>query len=115
MTRKRASVLKQRSMTRVRVDDELGIRDVLAESERVDCGNHDVVIPVCDQHWLHDLLQISVGLAAGLLPSRHRRELGARCLGGGWNVLIRCALRKPFHELAPSGLASLCGCKKKLQ
>jgi hypothetical protein len=60
MTRICASVLKQRSMTRVRVDDELRIGQMRAESERIDGGNHDVVISVGDEYRLRDLLQISV-------------------------------------------------------
>ena len=82
-------------MTRIRIDNELRVGEMLAESERVDRRNHDVVVPVCDQHWLPDLRQISVRGTAGLLPSRHRRELGSRCLRGGWGVLIRgtCASR----------------------
>jgi hypothetical protein len=78
-----ASVLKQRSMTRVRVDDELRIGQMRAESERIDGGNHDVVISVGDEYRLRDLLQISVGLASGLLPSSHRCELGSSRLRGG--------------------------------
>jgi hypothetical protein len=39
-----------------------------AERERIDRRNHDVVFPVRDKHRLRDLLQISIGLASGLLP-----------------------------------------------
>jgi hypothetical protein len=61
-----ASVLKQRSMTRVRVDDELRIWQMRAESERIDGGNHDVIIPVGNKCRPRELLQISVRLASGL-------------------------------------------------
>src|SRR6266851_1533630 len=66
-----ARVLKQRSVTRVRVDDELRIGQMRTESERIDGGNHDVVIPIGDKRRLRDLLQISVGLASGFLPGSH--------------------------------------------
>jgi hypothetical protein len=69
------SVLKQRSVTRVRVNNELRIGQMRAERERIDRRNHDVVFPVRNKHRLRDLLQISIGLASGLLPGSHRREL----------------------------------------
>jgi hypothetical protein len=61
-----ASVLKQRFMTRVRVDDELRIWQMRAESERNDGGNHDVIIPVADKYRLRDFLQVNQWLASGL-------------------------------------------------
>ena len=59
-----AGVLKQRPMTGVWVDDELRIGQMRAERERVHRRDHDVVVPVGDQYWLCDLLQLSVGLAS---------------------------------------------------
>ena len=44
------SVLKQRSVTRVRVNDELRIGQMRAKGERIDARNHDVVVPVCDKY-----------------------------------------------------------------
>ena len=73
MTGECASVLKQRSMTRVRVDNELGIGQMRAERKRIDGRNHDVVVPV-DKYPLLDLLQVSVGLTSGFLPGGHRCE-----------------------------------------
>src|ERR1700730_1265319 len=108
-----ASVLKQRSMTRVRVDDELRIGQIRAESKRIDGGNHDVVIPVGNQYRLRDLLQISEGLSSGFLPSGHRCDLGSGRLCSGWSVLIFCPPCQPLHKLAPSRLARFRGCEKQ--
>ena len=51
-----ARVLKQRSMTRVRVDDELGIGQMRAESKRVDGRDHRIVVPIRDKYRLRNLL-----------------------------------------------------------
>ena len=59
-----AGVLKQRPMTGVWVDDELRIGQMRAERERVHRRDHDVVVPVGDQHRLSNLLQLSVGLTS---------------------------------------------------
>ena len=56
MTGECARVLKQCTMTGVRIDDELGIGQMLAESERVDSRNHRVVVPIRDKDRLCDLL-----------------------------------------------------------
>jgi hypothetical protein len=46
VTRECPGVLKQRSMTRVGVDDELGTWQMFAEYERVDGRDHSVVVAV---------------------------------------------------------------------
>ena len=51
------SVLKQRFVTRVRVNNEVRIGQMRAERERIDRRNHDVVFPVRDKHRLRDLLK----------------------------------------------------------
>ena len=58
------SVLKQRSVTRIGINDELRIGQTRAKGERIDRGNHDVVIPVGDKYRLRDLFQVRVGLGS---------------------------------------------------
>ena len=101
MTGECASVLKQRSVTRVRVDDELGIGQMLAECERVEGGDHRVVVSVGDKYRLRDLLQISAGLVSGLGPHGHRCKLGSGCLGTSWSVLIPSSVPAVLETLAP--------------
>jgi hypothetical protein len=62
-----ASVLKQRPVTRVRVDDELGVGEMLAEGERVDGGNHDVVTPIGHKGSPPDFSQAAI--AASWCPA----------------------------------------------
>lgn len=95
--------------------DELCIGQMRTESERIDGGNHDVIIPVGDKYRLRDLFQISVRLASGLLPGGHRCELGSGGLCSGQRVFVFCPQCKPLHKLVPSRLARLRGCKKQLE
>src|ERR1700677_1713624 len=110
-----AGVLKQRPVTRVWVDDELRVRQMLAQRERVDCGNHDVVIPIGDKYGLSDFLQIGMGLTSGLLPGTHCCELRTRCLRSSWSVLILRPLCKPLDKLASSRLAAFGGFEKQFE
>ena len=91
MTGECASVLKQRSISRVRIDDELGIGQMFAESERVDGGDHRVVAPIGDKYRLLDLLHVSEAFAYGPGPGSHCCQLGSRRLCRSWTVLIFCS------------------------
>ena len=66
------SVLKQRSVTRVRVNNELRIRQMRAERERIDRRNHDVVFPVRDKHRLRFVAPLSRDHDSSY--TRHRRK-----------------------------------------
>src|SRR4029077_4970413 len=105
----------QRPVTRVRVDDELRVGQMLAESVRVDCGDHDVVISIGHKYRLRNLLQVGVWFASGLLPGRHRCELCARCLRGGWSVRIFPPPRKSLDKLTSSRLASFSGFEEQFE
>jgi len=100
MTGECARMLEQSTVTRVWIDDELGVWQMLGESEGIDGGNHDVVVPVRDEHRLRDLLQISVVLASGPGPGSHRYELGSGSLRCSRSILIFRPPCEPPHELA---------------
>ena len=55
-------------MTGIRIDDQLCIRNVLSQRERVDRRHHDVIVAVHDQRGLLDFLEIGVTLPAGAPP-----------------------------------------------
>src|SRR5947199_10113519 len=105
MTGECARVLKQRSMTRVRVDDELGIGQMRAASKRVDGRDHRIVVPNRDKYRLRNLLYFSVGLASGPSPGPHRAQLCSGRLCTSWSVLVSCPPSRPLHTLSPAGLA----------
>jgi hypothetical protein len=44
-------------VTRIGVYDELSIRQVLRQDERVDRRNYDILIAVNDKRWMCDVLQ----------------------------------------------------------
>ena len=69
-----AGVLKQRPVTRVWVDDELRVRQMLAQRERVNRGNHDVVIPIGDEYGL---LEDVYKRQAPTLPVRKMKSKGS--------------------------------------
>src|SRR5580704_12552830 len=100
MTGECTCVLKQRSMTRVWIDDELGVWQMLGESERIHRGNHDVAVPVRDEHRLRDSFQISVIFASGPGPGSHRYQLGSGGLRCGRSILIFRPPCEPPHKLA---------------
>src|SRR5258708_23282463 len=55
-------------MARIRVDDELRIRDVLTKRERIDCRHHNVVVAVHDERRLADGPELVIPLSARLAP-----------------------------------------------
>src|SRR5882762_7539038 len=55
-------------MARIRVDDELRIRDVLTKRERVNCRHHNVVVAVHDERRLADGSELGIPLSARLAP-----------------------------------------------
>ena len=115
MTGECARVLKQCTMTGVRIDDELCIGQMLAESERVDSRNHRVVVPIRDKYRLRDLFQISVRLAPRLCPLRHCCQLCSGGLSSSWRVLVPCPPCKPFDKSMSSRLARFRGFEKQLE
>src|SRR5258708_36636975 len=55
-------------MARIRVDDELRIRDVLTKRERVECRDDHVVVAVHDWRRLGDGPELGIPLSARLAP-----------------------------------------------
>src|SRR5258708_27041960 len=74
-------------MARIRVDDELRIRDVLTKRERIDCRHHDVVVAFHDERRLADGPELVIPLSARLAPSAY--GCGLRLHGCERQVWIR--------------------------
>ena len=68
-------------MARVRVEDQLGIGQVLLKDERVDGGDHDVVAAVHDQDRLAELLEVGVAVPVRLPPFTGRGPVRPGGLG----------------------------------
>ena len=69
MSRERLRILEQRAVPRVRVREQDGVRQVLAQSVRVGDGNHLVVDTVHDERGMTDGPELSESLAFERLPT----------------------------------------------
>src|SRR6266403_5428354 len=96
-------ILEQRAVTRVRIQNKLGVRNVLRKHERVDCGYHDVVIAVRHQRRLLDRLQIGIAFASSLRPFHNSRLLRLHCLNRRRRISI-LALMTPLPKCPAGGL-----------
>ena len=76
-------------MTRVRVKDELSVRQVLRQDECIDGRYHDVIVAVHDENRLFDLAQTRVALTMRCAPCLDRGELGIPDLNGAWRITIQ--------------------------
>src|SRR6266851_5526019 len=66
--------------TRVRMQNKLGVRNVLRKREGVDCRHHNVVIAVRHQRRLLDRLQIGIPFPSRLPPFHRSLLLRLHCL-----------------------------------
>ena len=73
-------VLKQRSVTRVWIDDELCIRNILLQDKRIYRWYHDVGVAIDDQCRLPDIFQISVKLSFRFTPVADGGSLSLKSL-----------------------------------
>jgi hypothetical protein len=63
-------------MTGVRIGQQHGVRQMLAQHVGISNGNHIVEDPIHDQAWLIYPLELAEALAAKMLPSPKSRDLG---------------------------------------
>ena len=84
-------ILEQGAMARVRVQDELSVRQVLFKNVGVDRWDHDVLVAVHDENRLFDLTQTRVALTLRCAPCMDRGELGIPDLNGAWRITILLA------------------------
>ena len=73
-------VLVLRAVAGVRIEDQLGIREVPLQYRRVHCVDDHVVVTVDDQRRLPDRLQVLVGVRARRAPFAERLDLRRRDL-----------------------------------
>src|SRR4030095_7089851 len=105
LSRERLVILKQGTMSGVRIRQEHRVRQVLAQPVGVRDRNHFVVDSVDDKRRLLDALQLGKGGAAGLLPFTKRSHLRRGNVGAGWCVEVLRASCKPLDERRAGRLA----------
>src|SRR6202011_5325464 len=98
-------VLVVRAVIGVGVDDQLRIRYVLLQDERVRRGYVHVVAAVHDECWLLDRLQIVVGPLLPDAPLANRFDLGGRHLVVHFRIAPNLTKMRALQELASPPLA----------
>src|SRR4029453_10559870 len=96
-----------RAVCGVRVDDQLRVRQVLLQDERVHRVNDDIIAAVHDQRRLLDSLQIAVRTVAWSGPLGDGRALCRRYLFVDFGIAILGAKPKALQEHAARRLACL--------
>jgi len=91
----------------VRVDDQLGSRDVLGQMVGVDRRNHDVAAAIDHQGRLSDRLQFRERLTMWLLPVDDRGCPGLHRLLGCGRIHVHRPLMAALPESFTCGLAGL--------
>src|SRR6266851_7627514 len=81
-------ILVMRAVCGVRIDDQLRVRQVLLQDERVHRVNDDIIAAVHDQRWLLDSLQIVVRTLARSGPLGDGRALCRRYLFVHFGIAI---------------------------
>src|SRR5258708_20157115 len=106
MTDEEFGILVLRAVICVGIEDELGVREVLVEDERIHRVNNHVLAAVHDQRWLADRLEVVVRpfelIAA---PFAQGLELGECYLFVDLGVSVLFAQAEPLEEVAASRLA----------
>src|ERR1700746_1899595 len=97
-------------VTRIGVYDELSIRQVLRQDERVDRRNYDILIAVNDKRWMCDVLQRRIAITWRYDPPfPDRGKLRPGRLPGHRKVTILLARLESLHVLPSSCLARFGG------
>src|ERR1700736_2942058 len=96
-----------RAVRGVRIDDQLRVRQVLLQDERVHRVNDDIIAAVDDQRWLLDSLQIVIRTLARSGPLGDGRALCRRYLFVDFGIAILGAKPEAFQERATRRLARL--------
>src|ERR1700678_384175 len=100
-------VLEEEAMAGVRVDDQLGIREMAREKIGVHGRNHDVVAAVGDKGRLSDSGQPRELAQVGDAPVIDRFRLGVAHGQGRSLIAVQCASEDPSEKLLAPGLARL--------
>src|SRR3954451_7130703 len=106
--------LEERAVSRVGVDQQRRVGQVLGQKVRVSARNHRVQPAVHHQARLADLEQVPESLPIDSLPSTERGDLGVRDLLARERLTIRRACPEPCCERLPGRLARLAGSEEEL-
>ena len=80
-------VLRLRSMTCVRIHDQLSIGQTFSQQESVDRHDNDISVPVRNQSGVMDFAKHCEAVARGYdAPFANRRYLGQSGLPGHWSI-----------------------------
>src|SRR6266446_2742385 len=94
-------------MVGVGIQDQLGVRHVLNEIQRIHCVNDYVVISAHDQRRLLDVLQIREALSWVRAPFADGGNLGWRNLVADRGIAVLSARKVALQEGSPSRLTPL--------
>src|SRR5258707_8248249 len=108
-------VLVLRTMIAVGVENELRIRQVLLEDERVHRINDHVVAAINHKRRLYDPLEVGVGILSRRTPPFQRRYLGRRNLLTHFGISILLTRPESFQECPSGRLAGFGGSEKHAQ
>jgi hypothetical protein len=105
MSDKELGILVLRAVICVGIKDELGVRQVLLQDERVHGVNDHVLAAVHDQRWLADRLEVVVRPFELNAPFAQGFELCKCHLFVGLGVPVLFAQAEPLEEVAAGRLA----------
>ena len=108
-------ILVPGSVVGIRIQDELGVRHVLHEMERVHGINDDIVVATHDEGRLLHLFQVSKTLSGVCPPLADGCNLCGRNLVADWGVTIFGAREIALEERAARRLALLRIAEKDLE
>jgi hypothetical protein len=94
-----------RAVIGVGIEDQLGVRDVLLQDERIHRVDDHIGTAVHHQRRLMDGLQIGVGIVAWRAPLGERLDLRRRAFLADLRFAILGAQAEAFEILASGGLA----------
>jgi hypothetical protein len=107
MTDEEFRILVLRAVICVGIEDELGVRQLLLQDERVHGVDDHVLAAVHDQRWLVDRLEVVVRPIELNAPFAQGFELGECYLFVDLGVSVLFAQAEPLEEVAASRLACL--------
>src|SRR5271168_2962814 len=106
MLEKGISMLRCRSVTCVRINDELGIGQMLCEQEGIDRNDNDVLTSMHDESRLTNFVQHDVAIFSGYgAPFPDCVQLGIRRLWRNGDVAIRLSQLQALDIGPPRCLA----------
>src|SRR5271170_3669085 len=116
LLQERFSVLIERSMTCIRVHDELSVWQMLRQNESIDRCHYDVFVAVNNERWMCDAFQR--GVASGgwyRSPLPDRGKLGDGRVPGHRKIKIIFTRLESLHVFAFQRLAGFRGREERSQ